>query len=111
MPLAYEPQRTTMKLLNATARTPDSADGPQEESHWRRCGGVPARSGILARTSKSECGFEWTYISRVERGNLNPTAIRIWAIADALKLPFHEMARNMESWVAMHATLNDGIES
>ena len=43
-----------------------------------------------------ECGFERTYLSRVERGILNPTAIRIWTIADALKTPFHEVVKRME---------------
>jgi len=45
-----------------------------------------------------ECGFERTYLSRVERGILNPTAIRVWAIADALNTPFHEIVSRMEQW-------------
>ena len=46
----------------------------------------------------AECGFDRTYISRLERGILNPTAIRLWAIADTLRTPFHQMVLQMESW-------------
>ena len=49
-----------------------------------------ARAGFSQERLSGECGFERTYISRVERGILNPTAIRIWAIADALNVPFHD---------------------
>ena len=52
MPLAYEPQRTTMKLPNATAPTPDSANRPQEEGYRRRGGGVPASGRIFAGAAK-----------------------------------------------------------
>jgi transcriptional regulator with XRE-family HTH domain len=48
----------------------------------------------------AECGFERTYISRVEHGLLNPTAVRLWMIADALSAPFNEMVRRMEVWLA-----------
>jgi transcriptional regulator with XRE-family HTH domain len=56
-------------------------------------------AGFSQERLSAECGFERTYLSRVERGILNPTAIRLWAIADALKLPFHEMVRRMEKWL------------
>jgi len=46
-----------------------------------------------------ECGFDRTYISRVERGILNPTVSRVWQIADVLKVPFSQFARRMEEWV------------
>jgi transcriptional regulator with XRE-family HTH domain len=53
-------------------------------------------AGFSQERLSADCGFERTYISRVERGILNPTAIRLWAIADALGTPFHEMVRRME---------------
>jgi transcriptional regulator with XRE-family HTH domain len=56
------------------------------------------QAGFSQERLGAECGFERTYISRVERGVLNPTAIRIWAIAEALKTPFHEMVSWMERW-------------
>ncbi len=59
-------------------------------------------AGFSQERLSAECGFERTYLSRVERGILNPTAIRIWAIADALKISFHEMVHRMEKWVADH---------
>src|ERR1700733_8333142 len=48
MPLAYALQRTTMKVPNATARPPYSADRSQEESHRRCSGRAPAGGRILA---------------------------------------------------------------
>lgn len=47
----------------------------------------------------AECGFDRTYISRVERGILNPTIIRLWKIADVLGTPLSEIVRRMEGWV------------
>jgi transcriptional regulator with XRE-family HTH domain len=55
--------------------------------------------GFSQERLSGECGFERIDISRAERGIFNPTAIRVWAIADALKVPFHEMTRGMEKWV------------
>lgn len=57
-------------------------------------------AGFSQERLGAECGFERTYVSRVERGILNPTAIRIWKIADALNAPFHELVRRMETWAA-----------
>jgi hypothetical protein len=34
---------------------------------------------------------------------LNPTAIRVWTIADALKVPFRELVGRMETWAVAHA--------
>lgn len=34
-----------------------------------------------------------TYISRVERGNINPAIIRLGKIADALESPFSDMVQ------------------
>src|SRR5215467_14843709 len=57
------------------------------------------KAGFSQDRLGAECGFERTYLSRVERGILNPTAIRVWKIADALNTPFHEIVRRMEAWV------------
>ena len=46
-----------------------------------------------------ECGFDRTYISRVERGIINPTVSRLWKIADALKTPLSQLAKRMEVWM------------
>ena len=53
-------------------------------------------AGFSQERLSAECGFERTYISRVERGILNPTTIRVWKIADALGTPFREMVAWME---------------
>jgi len=58
------------------------------------------QAGFSQERLSAECGFERTYLSRVERGVLNPTAIRLWKIAAALKAPLHEMVTRMELWVA-----------
>jgi len=47
-----------------------------------------------------ECGFDRTYISRVERGIINPTVGRLWQIADALKTPLSQLTKSMEIWIA-----------
>ena len=47
----------------------------------------------------AECGFDRTYISRVERGIINPTVSRLWKIADALKTPLSQIAKRMELWI------------
>jgi transcriptional regulator with XRE-family HTH domain len=57
------------------------------------------RAGLSQEALSNRCGFERTYLSRVERGILNPTAIRLWKIADALEAPFHSMVGAMEAWV------------
>ena len=49
-----------------------------------------------------ECGFDRTYISRVERGIINPTVGRLWQIADALETPLSQIVKRMERWVADH---------
>ena len=60
-------------------------------------------AGFSQERLGAECGFERTYVSRVERGVLNPTAIRVWKIADALNAPFHELVRRMETLAAEHS--------
>jgi len=57
-------------------------------------------AGLSQEALSALCGFERTYLSRVERGILNPTAIRLWRIADAIESPFHIMISAMEAWVA-----------
>ena len=47
-----------------------------------------------------DCGFDRTYISRVERGIINPTVGRLWQIADALETPLSQIAKRMELWIA-----------
>jgi transcriptional regulator with XRE-family HTH domain len=72
--------------------------------HKKAIGAVVAEfrraAGFSQERLSGECGFERTYLSRVERGILNPTAIRVWTIADALKVPFHQIVHRMENWVA-----------
>ncbi|HLG96626.1 MAG TPA: helix-turn-helix transcriptional regulator [Bryobacteraceae bacterium] len=50
----------------------------------------------------AECGFDRTYVSRVERGIINPTVSRLWRIADALETPLSRLTGQMERWVADH---------
>ena len=59
--------------------------------------------GVAQEELAARCGFDRTYISRVERGMLNPTAIRLWKIAEVLNVPFHQMVRRMEAWLDEHA--------
>ena len=56
-------------------------------------------AGFSQERLSADCGFERTYLSRVERGILNPTAIRLWIIAEALGTPLQAMVRRMEEWV------------
>jgi ribosome-binding protein aMBF1 (putative translation factor) len=100
MPLAYTRHNITMKHPNATARTPNSADESQEEGYRRGVAEFRKAAELSQERLSAECGFERTYLSRVERGILNPTAIRVWAIADALRVPLHELAHRMEKWIA-----------
>jgi len=60
------------------------------------------QAGISQEELAARCGFDRTYISRVERGILNPTVIRLWKIADVLHIPFHQMVRRMETGVEEH---------
>jgi len=57
------------------------------------------RSGHSQERLSGECGFDRTYISRVERGIINPTVSRLWKIADALKTPLSQITRRMELWI------------
>jgi ribosome-binding protein aMBF1 (putative translation factor) len=57
------------------------------------------RAGHSQERLSGECGFDRTYISRVERGIINPTVGRLWQIADALKTPLSQVAKRMEVWI------------
>jgi transcriptional regulator with XRE-family HTH domain len=57
------------------------------------------QAGQSQETLSAECGFDRTYISRVERGIINPTISRLWKIADALDAPLSQIVKRMESWV------------
>ena len=57
------------------------------------------RAGHSQERLSADCGFDRTYISRVERGIINPTASRLWRIADVLEVSLTELAGQMERWV------------
>ena len=57
------------------------------------------RAGHSQERLSGECGFDRTYISRVERGIINPTVGRLWQIADALETPLSQLAKRMELWI------------
>ena len=57
------------------------------------------RAGHSQERLSGDCGFDRTYISRVERGIINPTVSRLWKIADALKTPLSQIAKRMELWI------------
>ena len=58
------------------------------------------RAGHSQERLSGECGFDRTYISRVERGIINPTVGRLWKIADALETPLSHLVKRMELWIA-----------
>ena len=58
------------------------------------------KAGQSQERLSGECGFDRTYISRVERGILNPTVSRLWKIADVLKTPLSQLTKRMEVWIA-----------
>ena len=57
------------------------------------------QAGLSQERLSADCGFDRTYISRVERGIINPTVSRLWRIADALETPLSHIARRMELWI------------
>jgi transcriptional regulator with XRE-family HTH domain len=61
-----------------------------------------ARAGHSQERLSADCGFDRTYISRVERGIINPTVSRLWRIADVLEIPLSQFATQMEQWVNDH---------
>lgn len=60
------------------------------------------RAGHSQERLSADCGFDRTYISRVERGIINPTVGRLWRIADVLDTPLSQIAAQMERWVSEH---------
>lgn len=62
------------------------------------------KAGFSQERLSAECGFDRTYISRVERGIINPTVIRFWMIADVLGVPLGEIAGRMSAWIGQHQT-------
>ena len=58
-----------------------------------------AQAGLSQERLSADCGFDRTYISRVERGIINPTISRLWKIADRLGSPLSEVAKRMEMWI------------
>jgi ribosome-binding protein aMBF1 (putative translation factor) len=60
------------------------------------------RAGQSQERLSAECGFDRTYISRVERGILNPNVGRLWTIADAVDATFSELATQIELWAKQH---------
>ena len=61
-------------------------------------------AGFSQERLSADRGFERMYLSRVERGILSATAIRVWTIADALKVPFRELVGQMETWAVEQAS-------
>jgi transcriptional regulator with XRE-family HTH domain len=57
------------------------------------------QAGLSQERLSADCGFDRTYVSRVERGILNPTVSRLWTIADALHTPLSQIAKQMELWI------------
>ena len=57
------------------------------------------QAGLSQERLSADCGFDRTYISRVERGIINPTISRLWTIADILGSPLSEMTKRMEVWI------------
>jgi transcriptional regulator with XRE-family HTH domain len=60
------------------------------------------QAGLSQERLSANCGFDRTYISRVERGIINPTVSRLWMIADALGIPLSQVAKRMEVWIVDH---------
>ena len=58
------------------------------------------QAGHSQERLSADCGFDRTYISRLERGILNPTVSRLWRIADVLDTPLNKLTGEMELWVA-----------
>jgi transcriptional regulator with XRE-family HTH domain len=65
------------------------------------------RAGRSQERVSDDCGFDRTYISRVERGIISPTVGRLWKIADALETPLSRIAKRMEAWISEQAARPD----
>ena len=60
------------------------------------------QAGHSQERLSADCGFDRTYISRLERGILNPTVSRLWTIADVLETPLSKLTEQMELRIADH---------
>jgi transcriptional regulator with XRE-family HTH domain len=60
------------------------------------------QAGHSQERLSADCGFDRTYISRLERGILNPTVSRLWTIADVLETSLSKLTEQMEVWIADH---------
>ena len=58
------------------------------------------QAGCSQERLSDACGFDRTYISRVERRIISPTVGRLWKIAEALETPLSQVAKRMEAWIA-----------
>ena len=58
------------------------------------------QAGHSQERLSADCGFDRTYISRLERGILNPTVSRLWTIADVLETSLSKLTGQMELWIA-----------
>jgi len=63
------------------------------------------------RDPDAECGFDRTYISRVERGIIIPTISRLWKIADALDTPLSQIVKRMKAGLPKAVDAVDSGES
>jgi len=100
MPLADTLQRSTIGSADATAHEADPTYRSEDESIGAVVREFRERAGHSQERLSGECGFDRTYISRVERGIINPTVGRLWQIADALETPLSQLAKRMELWIA-----------
>ena len=55
------------------------------------------QAGHSQERLSADCGFDRTYISRLERGILNPTVSRLWTIADVLETPLSKLTGRWNS--------------
>jgi len=75
MPLADTLQSSTIGSADATAPKADPTDRSETESHRAVVREFRGRAGHSQERLSGECGFDRTYISRVERGIINPTVV------------------------------------
>src|SRR6202790_1607942 len=98
MPFTDTLQSRAIGPADASAPKEDPSGRSENESHRGHRLRIPWLGHSQERLS-GECGFDRTYISRVERGIINPTVGRLWQIADALKTPLSQVAKRMELWI------------
>lgn len=64
-------------------------------------------TGCSQESFALHAGIDRSYISRLERGQLQPTISTLFIIADTLKMPASELVKLVES--ERHLILNSGI--